>query len=145
MKSSDPPADPLLKITSTKPISVRSQARSARLANGGHVASSKWHKYFVTVALILLMYLSAIAAERVYDCSTQTTAVATYSLDEVGACPPFERTYKNKTLIRAQILQRSGSQVLEGFICQLVIRREACYCSKLGNRKSLCKKWTVIF
>ena len=74
-------------------------------------------------------------SESVYDCSSKSTAVATYSLDEVGACPDFEHTYKNKTLIRAQILQRSGTQELEGFQCQLVYRREACYCGILDGRK----------
>ena len=89
----------------------------------------------VTFLLTFCTITKSVTSERVYDCSTQTTAVATYSLDEVGECPLFEKTYKNKTLIRAQILQRSGSQLLEGFQCQLVIRREACYCSPLGNRK----------
>ena len=91
---------------------------------------------FLSFLVLTLSFCSHIKSERVYDCSTQTTAVATYSLDEVGECPPFEKTYKNKTHVRAQILQRSGNQMLEGFQCQLVIRREACYCSPLGNRKS---------
>ena len=90
---------------------------------------------WVTLLFTFCSVTTPVTSERVYDCSTQTTAVATYSLDEVGECPLFEKTYKNKTLIRAQILQRSGSQLLEGFQCQLVIRREACYCSPLGNRK----------
>ena len=93
------------------------------------------HKYLVPIFTLLVSTISVAIAERVYDCSTQSTAVATYSLDEVGECPAFEKTYKNKTHIRAQILQRSGQQMLEGFQCQLVIRREACYCSTLGNRK----------
>ena len=76
-----------------------------------------------------------VKSETVYDCSSKSTAVATYSLDEVGECPDFEHTYKNKTLIRAQILQRSGSQELEGYQCQLVYRREACYCGMLSGRK----------
>ena len=101
-----------------------------------HLVFPKRCRHFLYFLVLMVPLCSYVKSERVYDCSTQTTAVATYSLDEVGECPPFEKTYKNKTHVRAQILQRSGNQMLEGFQCQLVIRREACYCSPLGNRKS---------
>ena len=101
-----------------------------------HLLFPKRCRHFLYFLVLTVSLCSHVKSERVYDCSTQTTAVATYSLDEVGECPPFEKTYKNKTHVRAQILQRSGNQMLEGFQCQLVIRREACYCSPLGNRKS---------
>ena len=87
------------------------------------------------IMLILAFWAVPARTEMVYDCSSAKTAVATYSLDEIGECPDFKHTYRNKTLMRAQILQRAGSQLIEGFQCQLTYQRKACYCGALHARK----------
>ena len=94
-----------------------------------------------TVALVafgtayLTFATTLVAGETVFDCATKSSAIATYSLDDISECPPFQATYANKTKIKAQILQRGGSKSLKAYQCRLVMRREACYCSMLGNRE----------
>ena len=94
-----------------------------------------------TVALVafgtayLTFASTLVAGETVFDCATKSAAIATYSLDDISECPPFQATYANKTKIKAQILQRGGSKALKAYQCRLVMRREACYCSMLGNRE----------
>ena len=90
----------------------------------------------LTFGMAYLTFASTlVAGETVFDCATKTSAIATYSLDDISECPPFQATYANKTKIKAQILQRGGSKSLKAYQCRLVMRREACYCSMLGNRE----------
>ena len=86
---------------------------------------------------LMLFGLQPAAAETVYDCSTAKTAVATYALGEIGECPDFRHQYRNVTHMRAQIVQRAGHQLVDGFQCQLTIERVACYCGDLHHRKYL--------
>lgn len=88
------------------------------------------------MVLAITVLAKPVSSETVYDCSTANTAIATYSLAEIGECPDFKHQYRNKTHMRAQILQRSGAQMIEGFQCQLTYERSACYCGQLHARKS---------
>ena len=108
------------------------------VANGHRFRSSPTPKRHLALMLAILASpttVSKVSGEQVYDCSTAKTTVATYSIGEVGECPDFEHMYRNKTLIRAQILQRSGGQLLKGYQCQLTSRREACRCGAFSQRK----------
>ena len=93
----------------------------------------------VALATLCMAYLTfmttLVLGEVVFDCATKSAAIATYSLDDISSCPPFQSTYLNKTKIRAQILQRGGTKKTKAYQCQLTMRREACYCSMLGNRE----------
>ena len=97
--------------------------------------TSSLPKFFVVMVLAALV--TPTSAETVYDCSGAKTAVATYSLDEINECPDFAHAYRNKTLMRAQILQRSGSQLITGYQCQLTYQRESCYCGAMDARESI--------
>ena len=104
-----------------------------------HVIKAEKCPKLVGLVVTCIAYLTCKSAlvmgETVFDCATKSAAIATYSLDDIAECPPFEATYANKTRIRAQILQRGGTRSLKGYQCKLVMRREACYCSMLGNRE----------
>ena len=43
-----------------------------------------------SLKLVLLYLLHQAVAETVYDCAAASTAVATYSLGEIGECPDFK-------------------------------------------------------
>ena len=108
------------------------------IANAMQFRASPTPKRHIALILAILAspsVVSTVDAEQVYDCSSTQTTVATYSLGEVGQCPDFEHMYRNKTLIRAQILQRSGGQLIKGYQCQLTYRREACHCGFASQRK----------
>ena len=98
--------------------------------------SWKTHLALAVAILFAPSNVPKAKAEQVYDCSSAKTTVATYSLGEVGQCPEFEHMYRNKTLVKAQILQRSGGQIIKGYQCQLTYRREACLCSTFSHRKN---------
>ena len=110
------------------------------LANAQRFHSSPTPKRHLALMLAILASpntVSKVTGEQVYDCSTAKTTVATYSLGEVGECADYQHMYRNKTLVRAQILQRSGGQIIKGYQCQLTYRREACRCGPLSHRKKL--------
>ena len=87
-----------------------------------------------SLKLVLLYLLHQAVAETVYDCAAANTAVATYSPGEIGECPDFKHQYRNVTHMKAQIVQRAGHQLVDGYQCQLTLERVACYCGDLHHQ-----------
>ena len=87
-----------------------------------------------SLSMVLLYLVHRVLAETVYDCSSAKTAIATYSLGEIGDCPDFRHQYRNVTHMQAQIVQRAGHQMVDGFQCQLTLERVACYCGDLHHQ-----------
>ena len=79
------------------------------------------------IILYFIQYLiNPVKAESGYDCTSTDNPVATFSLMDVGECPPMEKAYKPPEATTVQILQRSSEAIIQGFQCQLTIAREAC-------------------
>ena len=87
-----------------------------------------------SLKMVSLYLLHQAVAETVYDCAAANTAVATYSLGEIGECPDFRHQYRNVTHMKAQIIQRAGHQLIDGYQCQLTLERVACYCGDLHHQ-----------
>ena len=64
--------------------------------------------------------------EVAYDCATGTQSITTISVDDVTACPSFQKTYIDAPKTSIQIIQKTTNTLIQSYSCKAILNRETC-------------------